>query len=277
MTAKAEVRYQFDNDTAELERLSLQGRVLAPATRTILEMAGIEPGMAVLDLGSGAGDVSFLAAEMVGPKGQVIGIDASADAVARAARRAQERNITNVRFAVGDIHRATPGGPFDVVTGRLVLMHVLEPSAVLRTQATVLRPGGLVVPMEIDTSAARTVPSTPLAERLASWIVEVFNRGGIHASLGLKLWSVLEDAGLNPQGMIGIQPCLGPHDPDGAALLAGVVRTLIPLMERTNVATVDEIEPVTLQDRLATELLHANAVFQYPALYGAWATVNPYP
>jgi SAM-dependent methyltransferase len=102
----------FDNDTAKLERLSLQGRVLAPATRTILEMAGIESGMAVLDLGSGAGDVSFLAAEMVGPKGQVIGIDASADAVARAARRAQERNITNVRFAVGNIHSATPGSPF---------------------------------------------------------------------------------------------------------------------------------------------------------------------
>ena len=118
MTANTEIGYQLGSSDAELERLSLQGRVLAPATRTILEMAGIEPGMAVLDLGSGAGDVSFLVAEMVAPEGHVIGIDASADAVKWAARRGQARHITNVRFAVGDIHAAVPGGPFDAVTGR---------------------------------------------------------------------------------------------------------------------------------------------------------------
>ncbi len=47
--------------------------------------------MTVLDLGSGAGDVSFVAAELVGPEGQVIGIDASPDAVARATRRAEQQ------------------------------------------------------------------------------------------------------------------------------------------------------------------------------------------
>jgi SAM-dependent methyltransferase len=273
MTANTEIGYQLGSSDAELERLSLQGRVLAPATRTILEMAGIEPGMAVLDLGSGAGDVSFLVAEMVAPEGHVIGIDASADAVKWAARRAQAHHITNVRFAVGDIHAAVPGGPFDAVTGRLVLMYVSEPSKVLRTLATVLSPGGLIVPIELDIYAGRTVPPTPLAERLASWIVDVLNRGDIHPALGPKLWSILEDAGLHPQGMIGIQSCFGPDNPDGPALLAGIVRTLMPLMERTHVATVDEIQPATLFDRLATELSNAGAVFAYPTMYGAWATL----
>jgi hypothetical protein len=60
MTGSAEVGYQLGSHDAELERLNLQGRLLAPATRTIFEMAGIESGMKVLDLGSGAGDVSFL-------------------------------------------------------------------------------------------------------------------------------------------------------------------------------------------------------------------------
>ncbi len=249
--------------------------MLAPATRTILEMAGIESGMAILDLGSGAGDVSFLAAEMVGPEGHVVGIDTSADAVTYAARRAQELNITNARFAVGDIDSPVPGGPFDAVTGRLVLMYVSDPAAVLRTQATVLRPGGLVVPIELDAYAGRTAPPTPLAEILASGIVEAFNRGRIHTSLGPKLWSMLEDAGLHPHGMIGIQPCFGPNDPDGAALLAGIVRALIPLIERTDVATVKDIEPATLQDRLVAELSNACAIFAYPTVYGAWATVKP--
>jgi predicted RNA methylase len=51
----AEAGYQLDSDAAELERLDLQGRVLAPATRTILQMAGVRRDMRVLDLGSGAG------------------------------------------------------------------------------------------------------------------------------------------------------------------------------------------------------------------------------
>jgi SAM-dependent methyltransferase len=277
MTADAAVRYQLGSDRAELERLSLQGRALAPATRTILEMAGIRPGMTVLDLGSGAGDVSFLAAEMVGSEGKVIGIDASADAVARATRRAAECDIANVRFAVGDIQSPAPGGPFDVITGRLVLMYVSDPPAVLRTQARVLRPGGLVVPIELDIYATRTVPPAPLAGRMMAWLAEVFTRGGIHSSLGPGLWSTLEAAGLHSQGMIGIQTCFGPEDTDGAALLAGIVRTLGPLMERTRVATLDEIQPATLQDRLAAELSDLRATVAYPTLYGAWGTLAAEP
>jgi SAM-dependent methyltransferase len=273
MTTDTWVGYQLGNADAELERLRLQGRALGPGTRAILEMTGIKPGMSVLDLGSGPGDVSFLAAEMVGPTGSVVGIDASPDAVARAAQRAQKGNLTNVRFAVGDIHRPAPGGPFDVITGRLVLMYVADPAAVLRTQASVLRPGGLIVPIELDIYSARTVPPTPLAGQLASWIAEVFIRSGIHPSLGPKLWSTLEDAGLEPHGLIGFQHCFGPDDPDGAALLAGVVGTLSPLMERVNVASMDQIQPATLQDRLSTEFSSARAVFAYPTLYGAWGTL----
>ncbi len=235
--------------------------------------AGIGSGMTVLDLGCGAGDVSFVAAELVGPQGQVIGVDASAPAVARARRRAEQLEMSNVRFVESDIHDPAPGGPFDAVTGRLILMYQPDPSAVLRVQATVLRPGGLVVPIEIDMYTARTVPSTPLADRVIWCITEAFKRNGIPTSLGPRLWSVLTEAGLQPKGMIGLQPCFGPEDPDGPALLAGLVRTLLPLMERTGVTTAEEIDVMTLHARLAGELTAAGAVFAYPSLFGAWATV----
>ena len=65
------IGYQLGSDASELERLDLQGRVLAPATRTILQSAGLAEGMRVLDLGSGTGAVSFVAAELVGSAGQV--------------------------------------------------------------------------------------------------------------------------------------------------------------------------------------------------------------
>ena len=58
--------YELGSGGAELERLELQGRALAPATRMIFAEAGIRPGMRVLDLGCGAGDVAFVAADLAG-------------------------------------------------------------------------------------------------------------------------------------------------------------------------------------------------------------------
>ena len=53
----------------EVARLELQGALLAPGTRIVFAEAGIRPGMRVLDLGCGAGDVTFVAADLVGPDG----------------------------------------------------------------------------------------------------------------------------------------------------------------------------------------------------------------
>ena len=87
--------YQFGSGTGEDEagRLEIQGRALAPATRMILAEAGIRPGMRVLDLGFGAGDVAFVAVGLVGPDGSVVGVDRSPDALARARLRAGQRGF----------------------------------------------------------------------------------------------------------------------------------------------------------------------------------------
>ena len=269
-----EAGYQLGSDAGELERLNRQGRVLAPATRTILQAAGIGLGMRVLDLGSGTGDVAFVAAELVGSAGEVLGIDRSPEAVATAQARAQQQGLGNVGFVVGDIHEAAPGGPFDVIVGRLVLMYVPDPAVVLRTQAALLRPGGVVAPIEFDLGSARSLPSTPLVQQLLAWLADTFQRAGIQPSLGARLWATLRQAGLRPLGMVGVQPHFGPEDPAGAAMLAGIVGTVLPLMERTGVATAQQVGIETLQARVAEELAASQAVFAHPILLSAWGTVG---
>jgi SAM-dependent methyltransferase len=269
-----ETGYPLGNDAAELERLDLQGRVLAPATRMILATAGVRPGMRVLDLGSGAGDVAFVAAGLAGPAGEVVGIDQSPDAVAKATARAGQRGLSNVRFVAGDIHDRAPDGSFDAIIGRLVLMYVPDPAAVLRTQTGVLRSGGVIAPIEFDLHSARSLPSTPLVGQALSWLREAFTRAGIDPALGPGLWAVLQAAGLQPSGMIGVQPHFGPEDPDGAAILAGIVRTVLPLIERTGVATAAEVGADTLQQRLSGELAASAAVFAHPMLISAWGTAR---
>jgi cyclopropane fatty-acyl-phospholipid synthase-like methyltransferase len=266
--------YQFGSGEDELGRLELQGRALAPATRMIFGAAGIRPGMRVLDLGCGAGDVTFVAADLVGPDGSVVGVDRSLQALARAQLRAEQRGLAHVRFAAGDIYDPAPGGPFDVIVGRLLLMHVPDPAAALRRQATTLRAGGLVVPIEADLATARSLPAIPLVSQATAWLVEAFAKGGIQPSLGARLWAIHREAGLRPLGMIGIQPDFAPGDPAAVALLAGIIRTSAPLIERTGVATAAEIGAETFAQRLKDDLQANSAVLALPILLGAWATTE---
>jgi len=107
--------------------LLIQAQVFAPFTRQLFEQAGIGPGMRILDVGCGAGDVAFLAADLVGPSGEVIGADRAAAAVRWATDRAQERGIRNVSFVEGDPTVIDFDQQFDAVVGRLVLMYYSDP------------------------------------------------------------------------------------------------------------------------------------------------------
>jgi SAM-dependent methyltransferase len=216
--------------------------------------------------------MAFVAAELVGPTGEVVGIDRAPEPVAKANLRAHQHGLANVRFLVGNIEDPAPGGPYDAIVGRLVLMYVPNPAAVIRTQAGLLRRGGLVVPIEFDLYSARSVPATPLVGQAMSWLSETFRRTGIDPALGPRLWTIQQDAGLQPIGMIGVQPHFGPENPEGPAILAGIVRTVVPLMERSGVATAVEVGADTLQQRLSDELRNSASVFAHPMLMSAWAT-----
>jgi ubiquinone/menaquinone biosynthesis C-methylase UbiE len=84
MTQQSE-RYAMGHSDRERRRLALQASVQNPTTEQLLRRAGILAGMRVLDLGCGVGDVSMLAAHLVGRHGSVTGIDLDEAALAIAA------------------------------------------------------------------------------------------------------------------------------------------------------------------------------------------------
>jgi len=75
---------------AELERPQLQALCVEGLTCRLIRESGIRPGMRVLDLGAGPGDVAFLVAEAVGPSGSVVGVDREERSVELAKRRSAE-------------------------------------------------------------------------------------------------------------------------------------------------------------------------------------------
>jgi SAM-dependent methyltransferase len=268
--------YQFGSGIGEDEvaRLEVQGAALAPATRMIFAEAGIRPGMRVLDLGCGAGDVAFVAADLVGPDGSVVGVDRSPEALARARLRAGQRGLAQVQFVEGDLDDPAPGGPFDAIVERLILWTVPDPAALLRRQATALRPDGLVVPIEEDLSTIRSLPETAFGTQVKSWLVEAFAKAGM-SMVGSRLWAIVQEAGLRPVGMIGVQPHFGPGDEIGIAFLVETMRLAAPLIVGTGVATAEEIGMETFEQRLRDENQRTQAVGAYPMLLSAWARTGP--
>jgi SAM-dependent methyltransferase len=264
------MNYPFADRAAEDERLIAQGALFDPLTARLLQQAGLEPGMRVLDLGSGAGNVARLAAGLVGPRGSVVGIERDPAAVTLARRRT---DAANVEFRVGDVQtlEGVEDG-FDAVAGRLVLMYLPDPVAALRQAAARVRPGGLVCLHEADLNYLWASPQPPLWAQVRGWLLETLEKAGVTSRMGPALFTAFRAAGLpGPRLLVETFAGGGPDAP--AWGWANVVPGVIPLMERLGVTTAAEVDPATLADRLLAEILACDGCVIGPPMTGAWVTL----
>jgi ubiquinone/menaquinone biosynthesis C-methylase UbiE len=271
MNIEVQRPYVLGHGSDEHRRLMLQSRFVGELTEIVFARAGLTQGMSVLDVGCGAGDVSILAAAFVGPSGNVLGVDRSADSVALAHERAQGAGLSHVRFEVGVLENLQQSGPFDALVGRLILLYLKDPAAVLKKLAELVRPGGLIIFQEMEMATAHSIPDVPLFARCGAWIVEAFKRAGVETSMGSRLYPTYKQAGLPEPQMISGGRVEGSPQSEIYEWLAQTVRSLLPVIEKTGVATKDEVDIDTLADRLRAEAVDKGAVVHSPIFVGAWA------
>lgn len=110
-----------------------------------LALAPPLPGQHVLDIGCGFGDTTQQIAQLVGPDGEAVGVDAAARFVETAAREAAEAGIANARFAVADVETTAFEERFDYAFSRFGTMFFANPVAAMRNVREALVPGGRLV------------------------------------------------------------------------------------------------------------------------------------
>jgi SAM-dependent methyltransferase len=271
MTHRAPNEYALGHNHEELQRLIGQSRFLGELTEELLRAAGIKPGMRVLDVGCGAGDVSFLAATLVGPQGSVVGVDRSAEAVALAKRRAADVGLPNVSFVTQDLHELTTEARFDAIVGRLVLMYFPQPDALLRRLLLLLEPGSIVAFHEFDVHAATSEPHVPLFALSMARVSEALRCSHAQPRMGLRLPQTFQQAQLPAPRTIAHARIATGADAAIFHQLAGITRTLLPVMEKHGIATAAEVDVDTLAARLQQAVQSADATVLGPLFIGAWA------
>lgn len=277
-TSNTESRqYVLGHSKHELERLAKQAEYYRPSTRNMLISAGISKGMRVLDFGAGAGDVSLLLSELVGETGEVIAVDRSSDALARARDRLSALEIHNVRLVAGD--ETTLAELFrekkaDAAVGRLVLLHQRDAIAVFCKVAEVVRPGGIIAFQEIDIDGGIWAqPPLPLMSQVFEWITKTFMAGGMPHDISARLIQAFDTVGIRSRhiGREGIVES-GP-EAMGYDYYADVVRTLLPVMEKLKVASPAEVQLETLSSRLREEAVSRHATFIPVYMTGAYGVM----
>lgn len=268
--------YALGYTDAEHERLIRQAAKLAPATERLFREAGIEPGLRVLDLGSGLGDVSMLVARLVGPSGEVIGIERDASSIVRARARVAAAGLSNVDFLNTDVNNIVTDQPFDAAVGRFILMYLPDPVSVLRSVVHLVRPRGVVAFQEPSWAAMLALGAgSPLWSRVRHLIHEILLRSSANLEMGPALYRVFQEAGL-PAPKMHLEMPLG-SDADFIRLTSDLLCSLRPLAEQHKVSLKELGDLDTLPDRICAEVVTANTVVSLIAVVGAWTRKSATP
>ena len=271
--SNSDATYTLGRTSHETDRLIEQSRIYGDSTQRLCRRAGITKGMRVLEIGSGAGDVALMLAELVGQEGQVVGVDVNSVILKTARHRATEAGMRNVEFIAGDARTLDFADKFDAIVGRFVLMYMADPGKAFAKLVTHLNPRGIVAFQEPEYTLypALSHPDTPLMNQLVRWILDVFEHSGAHLDMGIGLYRAFVDAGLPPPTMHLESPIGAAKTWAGYRYMATIFQSLLPLLEKYGLATVDQVDVNTLAARLRQEVLASKRPFFLPLHITAYA------
>jgi len=234
--------YSLGSSQHETSRLEAQAAGMQTFLQDFFVAAGLQPGMSVLDLGSGAGDTAMAARSVVGDIGQVLGVDVTATSLARARQRVVDAGLDNVTFVEADLTQGfTPDRAFDAIVGTLVLMYLPNREALLKSLMPHLKPGGIVAFGEINVDGGPANPQSPTWDMLERWWLQALVANGTEIRMGMKLRALLMACGfVDVDGWHFV----GEVSRDAGALRnrLAIARSMLPIMRRFSDATSQDLD-----------------------------------
>jgi hypothetical protein len=218
------------------------------------------------------GDVSLLAAKLVGPAGKVTGIDRDLVIVEKSRERVRHHERgANIEFVCADLLDFEATHQFDAVVGRYVLFFQPDPIAAIAHAAGQVHPRGIICFHELDlTTRIRSCPNGTLFDRMCDLMAETERRAGVWVDLGLHLGSQFLNAGLPWPTIKAELPIGGEPGSFIYRWIAETLRSLLPHIEQFRLASAEELDLNTLAARMELEAVRLRAQLVGPLQFGAW-------
>jgi ubiquinone/menaquinone biosynthesis C-methylase UbiE len=189
-------RYLLGDSPAEIGHLVEQAAVYGPEANELFDLIGVEPGIAVIDVGCGVMGVLHLLAERIGANGRVVGLDRE-PRILEAGRALAQQRALDLEFIQADATASgLPHGAFDLVHARTLLLNVSNPQEILAEMIRIARPGGIVAIQEPDASAWACDPPHPAFDIFRTEIINAYRRTGKDFNIGRRTARMLQDMGL---------------------------------------------------------------------------------
>jgi SAM-dependent methyltransferase len=266
-----EHHYVLGHDAPEIERLQLQASIFGPVTRRLIEQSGIRPGMRVLDIGCGAGDVAMLLADAVGATGRVVAFDREPRAIAISRARAHTAGYRHIEFIEASDESFPTEASFDAAVGRYILISQADPVAMIKRAAAAVHRGGIVAFHEPATEVCgRTFPAMDLYETAERRLNAAFRATLPHIGAGCRLFAYFEAAGLIAPHLIWESIAGGPESPLWR-LFAMTYRSMFATIARLESELTAADHPDSLAAQLTTAAAAARAQIVSKSQACAWA------
>jgi SAM-dependent methyltransferase len=185
-------QYSLDNAWEHARRrLTLLEELYDHITIRSLERVGVKPGWRCLEVGPGAGSITRWLCERTGPTGQVVAVDLDTRFVDELAATEDALEVHQQDIVADGL----PGGEYDLIHARMVLIHIPARLQVLEAMAAALRPGGWLVIEDGDVFPSQVLAGGVYAELWAT-MVSAFTTVGMHPTWGRELPGIFDRLGL---------------------------------------------------------------------------------
>lgn len=261
--------YIIRGGVAGRERLRVLSRVMGPMTSRLLERIGVVPGARCLDVGCGGGDVAMALARMVGPHGDVLGVDIDEVKLALARHEAADAGVRNVEYRHAGVEELTADGAYDVAYARFLLSHLPDPATALGRLAGAVRPGGVVAVQDIDYVGSFCHPPSRAYDAAWELYPRVAAHGGGDAWLGRRLPGLFADAGFEAIGVNVEQP-VG-FDGDVKLLTALTLESIADTAVAAGLANAGELDE--LMHELHSFAARPDTMLSLPRMVQVWGRV----
>lgn len=266
--------YALGYSPEEARRLEIQAALSDDILEDGLRRGGLRPGMKVLDIGSGVGDVAFRAAQCVGPDGFVTGVERWGPSLETARARAGQRGLANVHFLQSELESFDPPETYDALIGRFILQYLPFRVELLARLKQRLKPGGVVIFQEVDNSGAAQHPPSELFQRVNALIAAAFAATGSVHDMGALLAKTFLGAGLPRPQMIAMSRVESGPDTPLYEFYADVLRSVMPVLKKIAPEAADAIGLNSLTQRLREDAVANERTVYTARIVTAWTRVN---